>query len=194
MKERRKTLLYTLTLCEVHSVVGLDGRILKKSLICLKDPRTLFAFIQLILIWVLHIRFSAYATPWCLTLSTVWSSFLLGICNTNHFRPFPPTLHHVTADKHEPDKVSPFSSLAIQSSPIHKVVYKQVMLVTRISLSLFFIDHRSEIIKPFSCSTQLSMKFILLINIKMPTTVGILIFISKINFVLSSVQQKRYQK
>ena len=32
------------------------------------------------------------------------------------------------------------------------------------------------VIKLFSCSTQLSMKFILLINVKMPTTVGILPF------------------
>ena len=66
-----------------------------------------------------------------------------------------------------------------------------------------------EDIKLFSCSTQLSMKFqllikkkyskgkkflalslsdavlILLINVKMPTTVGILTFMSRINFVLS---------
>ena len=38
-----------------------------------------------------------------------------------------------------------------------------------------------EVIKLFSCSTQLSMKFILLINVKMPTIVGISIFISMIN-------------
>ena len=38
-----------------------------------------------------------------------------------------------------------------------------------------------EVIKLFSCSTQLSMKFILLINVKMPTIGGILIFISLIN-------------
>ena len=38
-----------------------------------------------------------------------------------------------------------------------------------------------EIIKRFSYSTQLSMKFILLINVKMPTIVGILTFISMIN-------------
>ena len=37
-----------------------------------------------------------------------------------------------------------------------------------------------EIIELFSCSTQLSMKFILLINVKMPTIVGILTFISMI--------------
>ena len=36
----------------------------------------------------------------------------------------------------------------------------------------------SEVIKLFSCSTQLSMKFIMLINVKMSTIVGILTFIS----------------
>ena len=38
-----------------------------------------------------------------------------------------------------------------------------------------------EVIKLFPCSTQLSKKFILLINVKMPTIVGILTFISMIN-------------
>ena len=38
-----------------------------------------------------------------------------------------------------------------------------------------------KIIKLFSYSTQLSMKFILLINVKMPTIVAILTFISRIN-------------
>ena len=38
-----------------------------------------------------------------------------------------------------------------------------------------------KVIKLFSCSTQLSTKFILLINVKMPTIVGILTFISIIN-------------
>ena len=70
-----------------------------------------------------------------------------------------------------------------------------------------------EIIKLFSCSTQLGTKFELLIktkirtneevacskalscciyhanNVKMPTIVGILTFMSKINFVLSLVEQ-----
>ena len=35
-----------------------------------------------------------------------------------------------------------------------------------------------EVIKLFSCSTQLRMKFFLLINVKMPTIVGILTFVS----------------
>ena len=38
-----------------------------------------------------------------------------------------------------------------------------------------------KVIKLCSCSTQLSIKFILLINVKMPTFVGILTFISRIN-------------
>ena len=38
-----------------------------------------------------------------------------------------------------------------------------------------------EVIKLFPCSTHLSTKFILLINVKMPTIVGILTFISMIN-------------
>ena len=38
-----------------------------------------------------------------------------------------------------------------------------------------------EAIKPFSCSTQRNTKFILHINVKMPTIVGIFTFISMIN-------------
>ena len=40
----------------------------------------------------------------------------------------------------------------------------------------------SEVIKLFSCSAQPRLKFILLINVKMPTIVGILTFISRINY------------
>ena len=38
-----------------------------------------------------------------------------------------------------------------------------------------------KVIKLFSCPTQLSKKFILLINVKMPTIVDILTFISMIS-------------
>ena len=41
-----------------------------------------------------------------------------------------------------------------------------------------------KVIKLFSCSTQLSMKFFLLINVKMPTVVGILTFMSRKNSIL----------
>ena len=41
-----------------------------------------------------------------------------------------------------------------------------------------------EVIKLFSCSTQLSMIIFLLINVKMPTIVGILTFMSRKNRIL----------
>ena len=43
----------------------------------------------------------------------------------------------------------------------------------------------------FSCSTQLSMKFILLINVKMPIIVGILTFISRIEYKIPEFYRKR---
>ena len=43
------------------------------------------------------------------------------------------------------------------------------------------MDSRPEVIKLFLYSTQPSTKFILLINVKMATIVGILTFISRIN-------------
>ena len=39
-----------------------------------------------------------------------------------------------------------------------------------------------EVIKLFSCSAQLRLKFILLINVKMPTIVGILTFMRRMNY------------
>ena len=47
-----------------------------------------------------------------------------------------------------------------------------------------------EVIKLFSYSTQLSMKFILLINVKMPTIVSILTFINMINTTSASERRK----
>ena len=45
--------------------------------------------------------------------------------------------------------------------------------------------------KLFSCSTQLSMKFFLLINVKMPTIVGILTFLSGKNSILGLSEPKK---
>ena len=42
-----------------------------------------------------------------------------------------------------------------------------------------------EVINLFSCSAQVSMIFFLLINVKMPTIVGILRFMSRKNSILS---------
>ena len=52
------------------------------------------------------------------------------------------------------------------------------------SESLMFTKSISRGYKPFPCSTQLSMKFFLLINVKMPTIVGILTFMSRTNSIL----------
>ena len=41
-----------------------------------------------------------------------------------------------------------------------------------------------EVLKLVSCSTQQNMKFFLLINVKMPTIVGILTFMSRKNYIL----------
>ena len=48
-----------------------------------------------------------------------------------------------------------------------------------------------EVIKLFSCSTQLSMKFFLLINVKKPTNVGILTFMSGKNSFLGLSEPKK---
>ena len=47
--------------------------------------------------------------------------------------------------------------------------------------SLSFSYTGREVIRLLSYTSQLSMKFILLINVKMPTIVGIVTFISMIN-------------
>ena len=43
-----------------------------------------------------------------------------------------------------------------------------------------------RVVKLFPCSIQLIMPFILLINVKMPTVVGILTFISRMDIVFES--------
>ena len=48
-----------------------------------------------------------------------------------------------------------------------------------------------EVLKLFSCSTQLSMNFFLLINVKMPTIVGIVTFMSGKNSILGLSEPKR---
>ena len=47
-----------------------------------------------------------------------------------------------------------------------------------------------EVIKIISCSTQLSMKFFLFRNVKMPTIVGILIFMTRKNSILGFTELK----
>ena len=49
-----------------------------------------------------------------------------------------------------------------------------------------------RLFKLFPCSTQLSMKFILLINVKMPTIVGILTFMSMINTTSEGLKARNF--
>ena len=46
--------------------------------------------------------------------------------------------------------------------------------------------------KLFSCSTQLNTKFILLINVKMQTIVGVLTFISMINTTSERINARNF--
>ena len=57
----------------------------------------------------------------------------------------------------------------------------------RCSVCNIVLQSGPEVIKLFSCSTRLSLKFSLIINMKTPTIVDIFIFISKENFMLSYV-------
>ena len=50
--------------------------------------------------------------------------------------------------------------------------------------------HQAPWLYFYSCSTQLSTKFIMFINVKMPTIVGILTFISMLNATSESLKQK----
>ena len=49
-----------------------------------------------------------------------------------------------------------------------------------------------KVIKLFSCSTQLSTKFTMLINVKMLTIVGILTFISMINTTSDGLKARKF--
>ena len=62
----------------------------------------------------------------------------------------------------------------------------------QLPITLFLSRQGPEVIKLFSCSTQLSMKFILLINVKMPTIVGILTFISMIDTTSERLEARNF--
>ena len=59
------------------------------------------------------------------------------------------------------------------------------------TLTINILTPGLEVIKLTSCSTQLSMKFFLLINVKMPTIVGILKFMSRKNGILSLSESEK---
>ena len=67
---------------------------------------------------------------------------------------------------------------------LYIIIYNPKIISISMGQSLEYLSSwhlTPEVLKHFSYSTQLSTKFILLINVKMPTIVGILIFMSTIN-------------
>ena len=62
----------------------------------------------------------------------------------------------------------------------------------QLPITLFLSRQGPDVIKLFSCSTQLSMKFILLINVKMPTIVGILTYISMIDTTSERLEARNF--
>ena len=94
-----------------------------------------------------------------------------------------------------------WGELALQTN---KVTGKQLYpLLSKIGLAMVIIPNsnadceitfsmvRARGYKLFSCKTQLSMKFFLLINVKMPTIVGILTFMSGKNNILGLSEPKK---
>ena len=74
---------------------------------------------------------------------------------------------------------------AIYKFAINKISIIQLVFIAKQADFMFTWSQTPntgpEVIKLFPCSTRLRTKFILLINVKMPTIVGILTFISMIN-------------
>ena len=62
-----------------------------------------------------------------------------------------------------------------------------------VNVYLFYsVQPGIEVIKLLLCSYQLNMKFILLINVKIPTVVGILTFISRSNTTYVNLRTRNY--
>ena len=70
------------------------------------------------------------------------------------------------------------------ATPSRDVDTRKQMNRTEIPMPITFLHPGSDIIKLFSCSTELSMKFFLLINVKMPIIVGILTSMPRKNSIL----------
>ena len=72
-----------------------------------------------------------------------------------------------------------------------KFQIKKILCLVFISSLLWKVRTGPEVIKLFSCSTQLSMKFFQLVSVKMPTIVGILTFMSGKNSILVLSEPKK---
>ena len=72
--------------------------------------------------------------------------------------------------------LQPWGQIFIRNTPDVRVNLRIDLIIIPTCYDPFMMPG-PKIIKLFSCSAQESLKFILLINVKMPTIVGILTFI-----------------
>ena len=82
---------------------------------------------------------------------------------------------------------------SIGISKMLKFHVKVFMMGKVLSGKLFCMRTGPEFIKLFSCSFELSMKFFLFINVKMPINVGILTFMSMKSSILGLSEPKKCQ-
>ena len=78
----------------------------------------------------------------------------------------------------------------LMDEDINKQFESNTILLSNIVLILRHVL-APRTIKLFPCSTQLNTKFIILINVKMPTIFGILTFISMINTTFESLKARK---
>ena len=72
------------------------------------------------------------------------------------------------------------------------VAFSVLFWLGQVKYARITISPGPKVIKHFLCSTQLSMKFILLIIVKMPTTVHILSFISMIYTISERLKARNF--
>ena len=101
--------------------------------------------------------------------------------------------HKNTTEKYDAKRI--WDKVRIKGSEIDPTEFKTEWVATSncvYSASLLIRTEGPglEVIKRFSCSAQFRLKFTLLINVKMPTIVGILTFISRINYRLCQSKPK----
>ena len=107
------------------------------------------------------------------------SAILTGVCSflTYHLTSLEHQMHYSTWTKHL------IKIMLLARSPLPACPWLSLA-------SWIYSDH--EVIKLSSYSTQLSTKFILLINVKMPTIVGILTFISLKNTTFERLKARHF--
>ena len=83
------------------------------------------------------------------------------------------------------------AAITKESSIIFASQWYWVSFAPYASLADGILANQGPRLKKISCSTQLSMNFFLLINVKMPTIVGILTFMSPKNSILGLSEPKK---